>query len=75
MSIRPHQERVGIWGETYLAVACGTVSGDKTKSEKLFSVTAPQAIAVAVVSGLTCKRGERVNSALYWPLSLVFVLL
>ena len=27
---------------------------------------------IAVISGLTCKRGERANSALYWPVSLVF---
>ena len=25
----------------------------------------------AVISGLTCKRSERVNSALYWPFGLV----
>ena len=28
---------------------------------------------IAVISGLTCKRGERVNVALYWPFSLVCV--
>ena len=27
------------------------------------------------VSGLTCKRGERVNLALYWPISLIYRLL
>ena len=28
---------------------------------------------IAVISGLTCKRGERVSSVLYWPFSLVCV--
>ena len=33
---------------------------------------AREAIALfAVISGLTCKRGDRVNSSLYWPCSLV----
>ena len=32
------QKRVGIWGKIYLAVACGTVTWNKTKSEKLFLV-------------------------------------
>ena len=41
--------------------------------DKIRGMNKASIAVITVISGLTCKRGERVNFALFWPVRLVYM--